>query len=90
MNTFLSLIAAVFLTVEVSNPANEYREQVVEIPLSDVLQTLGIPGFRAVKAEGLDLEDADIGAILAEAAAEAEAAADWLARQLKHMNGERL
>ena len=33
MNTFLSLIAAVFLTVEVSNPANEYREQVVEIPL---------------------------------------------------------
>ena len=57
MSTFLSLIAAVFLTVEVSNPSNEYREQVVEIPLSDVLQTLGttVDSLRVLEAAGLDV-----------------------------------
>ena len=41
MNFIVSLIAVVSLTIEVSNPANEYREQVIEIPLDSVLTKLG-------------------------------------------------
>ncbi len=49
--------------------------------IEDVMKTLGIPAFRAVKAEGLDLEAACPEAILARAGREAESAADWLADQ---------
>lgn len=52
MNALLSLIAAAFLTVEVSNPANEYREQVVEVPLDHVLAQLG------TTADSLRVQDA--------------------------------
>ena len=57
MNTLLSLIVAVFLTVEVSNPANEYREQVVEVPLDTVLVALGTTAdsLRVLEAAGLDV-----------------------------------
>lgn len=52
MNTLLSLLAAAFLTVEVSNPANEYREQVVEIPLDSVLLRLN------TSADSIRVQDA--------------------------------
>lgn len=57
MNTFLSLIAAVFLTIEVQNPANEYQEQIVEIPLDVVLEHLGTTAdsLRVREAAGLDV-----------------------------------
>lgn len=47
--------------------------------MEDVLHTLGIPAFRAVKAERLDLDGADTGAILRGAEKDAEAAAAWMA-----------
>ena len=52
MNMLLSLLAAAFLTVEVSNPAAEYREQVVEIPLDSVLTQLN------TSADSLRVQDA--------------------------------
>lgn len=45
----------------------------------DVMRTLGIGAFRAVKAEGLDLENADPDRLLREARKDAEDAAAWLA-----------
>ena len=57
MSTFLSLLAAVFLTVEVANTSDEYREQVVELPLDSVLQQLGTSAdsLRVTEAAGLDV-----------------------------------
>ena len=57
MSTFLSLLAAVFLTVEVANTSDEYREQVVELPLDSVLQQLGTTAdsLRVTEAVGLDV-----------------------------------
>lgn len=57
MNLFFSLIAASFLTIEVSNPANEYREQVVEIPLCDVIEQLHTTAdcLRVQNAASLDV-----------------------------------
>ena len=48
----------------------------------DVLRTLGVPAFRDVKAEGLDLDGADPEAILSLARTRAEEAADWLRDRL--------
>ncbi len=50
--------------------------------IEDVMHTLGIPEFRAVKAEALDLDGSDPEAILAAAARDAEDAAAWLADRL--------
>jgi hypothetical protein len=45
------------LTLEIANPSAEYREQIVEIPLDDVLQRLGIvvDSLRVRDAAGLDV-----------------------------------
>ncbi len=53
--------------------------------MEDVLKTLGIRDFRAVRAEALDLDSSDPDAILAEAARDADDAGRWLARQLKEV-----
>lgn len=57
MSTLLSLLAAVFLTVEVANTSDEYCEQVVELPLDSVLQQLGTTAdsLRVTEAAGLDV-----------------------------------
>ena len=57
MNTLFALMAAAFLTVEVSNPSNEYRDQVVELPLDTVLAQLGTTAdsLRVLEAAGLDV-----------------------------------
>lgn len=51
--------------------------------IRDVMQMLGIPGFTAVKAEGLDLSERDVEAIMGEACRCAQAQAQALARRLK-------
>ena len=53
----LLLAVAAFLTLEVSNPSGEYREQVVEIPLDSVLQRVGATAdsLRVLDAAGLDV-----------------------------------
>lgn len=55
MNLLLAVVA--FLTLEVSNPSDEYREQVVEVPLENILTRLGIPSdsLRVRDAAGLDV-----------------------------------
>lgn len=57
MNALLALVAAVSLIVEVFNPSYEYREQVVEIPLESVLESLGTTAdsLRVREAAGLDV-----------------------------------
>lgn len=57
MTTLLALVAAAFLTVEVANPSNEYREQVIEVPLDAVLTGLGTTSdsLRVLEAAGLDV-----------------------------------
>ncbi|MBR5345810.1 MAG: NAD(P)H-dependent oxidoreductase [Clostridia bacterium] len=50
--------------------------------IEDVMKTLGIPAFRAVKAEALDLLSSDPETILTIARTEAESAADWLRKRL--------
>ena len=55
MNLLLAVVA--FLTLEVSNPSDEYREQIVEVPLENILTRLGIPSdsLRVRDAAGLDV-----------------------------------
>ena len=55
MNLLLAVVAS--LTLEVSNPSAEYREQVVEVPLENILSRLGIPAdsLRVRDAAGLDV-----------------------------------
>lgn len=43
--------------------------------ISTVMKTLGIPGFRAIRAEGLDIANANVEKILSEAEEKAKAAA---------------
>ena len=55
MNLLLAVVAS--LTLEVSNPSAEYREQIVEVPLENILSRLGIPAdsLRVQDAAGLDV-----------------------------------
>ena len=55
MNLLLAVVAS--LTLEVSNPSAEYREQVVEVPLENILPRLAIPAdsLRVRDAAGLDV-----------------------------------
>ena len=50
--------------------------------MEDVMKTLGIPDFRTVAAEGLDLEGNDPEAILQKALIQADEAARWLRSRL--------
>ena len=50
--------------------------------MEDVMKTLGIPDFRTVAAEGLDLEGNDPEAILQKALIQADEAACWLRSRL--------
>ena len=55
MNYFLAIVS--FLTLEVSNPSDEYREQIVEIPVDSILSCLGTTtdSIRVRDAAGLDV-----------------------------------
>jgi hypothetical protein len=55
MNLLLAVVAS--LTLEVSNPSTEYREQIVEVPLESILSKLGISAdsLRVRDAAGLDV-----------------------------------
>ncbi len=67
--------AAVYVTTAGSRTAgHDWGTLYIE----DVLRTLGVRAFRAVKAEALDLDRSDPEAILAEARARVSEAADWL------------
>ncbi len=71
--------AAVYLTTSGSPIAgHDWGTAYIE----DVMHTLGIPGFLSVKAEGLDLDGADVGGIMEKARADAAAAAGWLAAEM--------
>lgn len=70
MNLLTALVA--LLTLEVANPSGEYREQIVEIPLSQVLVPLGTTAdsLRVRDAAGLDVpfQTTHDGLLLVEAA----------------------
>jgi hypothetical protein len=52
MNVLITALA--FLTIEVTNPSEEYREQVVEIPAAGVVGKMG-DSLRVLDAAGLDV-----------------------------------
>ena len=71
--------AAIYVTTAGSYTANhDWGTLYIE----DVMKTLGIPTFRAVKAEALDLDSSDPEAILTIARTDAESAADWLRERI--------
>ena len=55
MNILLAIVS--FLTLEVSNPSNEYREEVIELPLDSVCMLLGTTSdsIRVLDRAGLDI-----------------------------------
>ncbi len=55
MNLLLAVVAS--LTLEVSNPSAEYREQIIEVPLESILTKLGTSAdsLRVRDAAGLDV-----------------------------------
>ncbi|MBR4459325.1 MAG: NAD(P)H-dependent oxidoreductase [Clostridia bacterium] len=72
--------AAVYLTTAGSRTAgHDWGTLYIE----DVLRTLGIPEFLAVKAEALDLAGSDTEKIMGRGLADAVRAADWLAARLR-------
>ena len=55
MNILLAIVS--FLTLEVSNPSNEYREEVIELPLDSICMWLGTSpdSIRVLDRAGLDI-----------------------------------